>query len=347
MDDLLNVPSASLPGVRELARRYGVSHTTVERALAYLEELEILAPAERGRMRRINNARLQKMARWKGQTPTQRILFIVDLHEIDLSYVAKRLFTCFRELCARDGFFLSPVEIMNVPPSKLKLLLAELRPHGAILLVLSKTTLDAVHARNIPAVGIGIDDTRFPCFKSADSYRKAWLKAAEAGHVRIAMPVVAVDATNAEWRVRYERRVQRMEQLSAPRKIPFSRNYNLPIIPSTTAEAYHSVLDGLFRHTPPTCLILQDLSHDLAASSFLQRRRLRIPEDVSVIVLMQDPLLADVLPTIAHAELYPDHALAQVFDKLKEQMKGLRSHEQVELPIQWVAGDSLAPPHKP
>ena len=342
MDDLLRSPGATLPGVRTLAPRYNVSRKTVERALAYFEELGILAPAEGGRKRQIHNARLRKVASSKGNMSANRILFVsVVFKEIQTSHLVKHIFENFRELCEKSGFFLSPFDAARASPSKLKTLLAELRPRGAIVHGSGNPALNAVLALDIPAIGVAMRDSRLPCFFHRNGYLDAWLHARAMGHSRVAMPVVmGAEAV-------YEEFASELKQLADRGGFAFNPVFNFPKVQTATVEEYHDLLDRLFRHTPPTCLVLDDLSHYLAASSFLQQRRLRTPSDVSIILLTQDPLLADILPSIAHNIRYDPNGLARAFATLREQMNGLRSHEQVVLSARWVPGDSLAPPPKP
>lgn len=61
MDDLVRHPIATLPGIHALGRQYKVSKITVELALKSLEDLGVIAPAQRGKRRRIKQANLRKI----------------------------------------------------------------------------------------------------------------------------------------------------------------------------------------------------------------------------------------------------------------------------------------------
>ncbi len=75
--------------------------------------------------------------------------------------------------------------------------------------------------------------------------------------------------------------------------------FNLPDWEDTCA-GFHACLSNLFQHTPPTALILDEVSFCVAALQFLGRRGLRVPEDVSLVCTDAAPAFAMCEPTIAH-----------------------------------------------
>jgi hypothetical protein len=75
--------------------------------------------------------------------------------------------------------------------------------------------------------------------------------------------------------------------------------YNLPDWDDST-EGFQQALDTLFAITPPTALILQEAPLLFAAQQFLQSRRLRVPQDVSLICTDNDPHFSWSTPSIAH-----------------------------------------------
>lgn len=65
-----------------------------------------------------------------------------------------------------------------------------------------------------------------------------------------------------------------------------------------TIEGLENCLDALFRITPPTALLLESANYYTAACSFLTRRGLRVPRDVSVICMKMDPALKFCVPAV-------------------------------------------------
>jgi DNA-binding LacI/PurR family transcriptional regulator len=95
-----------------------------------------------------------------------------------------------------------------------------------------------------------------------------------------------------------------LDQLAA-HGLPVS-DYNFPAWDETIPD-FHKCLESLFRVTPPTALIIDEVPPFIAAQQFLARRRLRVPEDVSLVCTDTHSALEWCLPTIAHihCEVYP------------------------------------------
>jgi DNA-binding LacI/PurR family transcriptional regulator len=142
----------------------------------------------------------------------------------------------------------------------------------------------------------------------------------------------------------YERVAVKLEKHLSWDKPSFSRRYNLPSCRGITPKEDQAALHKLFRYTPPSCIIVHGLTHYLAVASFLQSKRLCIPDDISVIVCFEDPLLENIVPSIARFTLLSDDVILHAFHVLKEQMRGFKSQEQEEIIPAWVPGGSLAAP---
>jgi DNA-binding LacI/PurR family transcriptional regulator len=90
---------------------------------------------------------------------------------------------------------------------------------------------------------------------------------------------------------------QFLEELGAL-GIPTGR-YNLPEW-ENRRRSFHQCLDALFRHTPPTALILGEPALFFAAQQFLAREGLAAPRDVSLLVLESHPAFAWFEPEVSH-----------------------------------------------
>ena len=76
-------------------------------------------------------------------------------------------------------------------------------------------------------------------------------------------------------------------------------SYNLPDW-KESAEGLQDLLDRLFRHTPPTALIIGEVSTFIAAQLHLAQRGILAPRNVSLICDDPDPVFAWCRPTVAH-----------------------------------------------
>lgn len=341
IDELVHQPSTTLPGMRVLAEQYQSSVSTIEQALNHLEEMGITEPVQHGKKRQVNLPKLRKIASLQGRMDN-RILFLATVdHSAPL---ARAAFEQFLELCDREGLSLDYIQIPT-EPSEVHELLTAIQPRGIILFGVPGPIEKLAASLHIPSVWIGTRIMRpfhVPGYYYVDisnlfslAFQRAWA----AGHRRIVAPMVTphfyYDKFAAEIKKEYPGGAK-----------AFSKRYNLPIIESVAATDYIAGLREIFRYTPPTCLILYDVSHYLVVTSFLLEKRLRIPDDISVILLTADPLLDDIIPTIDHCTLFTD-GMEKPFNLLKEQMNGLQSSEQISAEPTWVPGGSLAAPKTP
>jgi DNA-binding LacI/PurR family transcriptional regulator len=104
-----------------------------------------------------------------------------------------------------------------------------------------------------------------------------------------------------------------------------------------------TLLNGLFKATPPTALIMTEACGCIGALSFLARRGLQVPKDVSVVTLQSDPTLAWHEPEIAHLKWpvkpYVRH-IARWVDAL---VHGGTFLDQARLSTELVQGSSIGP----
>ena len=142
----------------------------------------------------------------------------------------------------------------------------------------------------------------------------------------------------------YEEMVAELETRFSREGANFSRHYNLPLLRGSNSARYIELLHDLFRYTPPSCIILHDLTHFLPSASFFLQNGKRIPDDISVILLYDNPMLGYMSPSIAHFSLFTADIIRRAYHVLREQMSGLRFHKQEEITPVWVPGDSLAAP---
>ncbi len=75
-------------------------------------------------------------------------------------------------------------------------------------------------------------------------------------------------------------------------------DYNLPSW-EETADGLERRLESLFRFTPPTALILVEPLHCVTTLLFLARRGIQVPQDLSLVCVVTDPMLAWHRPALA------------------------------------------------
>jgi DNA-binding transcriptional regulator YhcF (GntR family) len=161
IDDLVEHPISVLPGMRELTKKYKVSRPTIERALSYLEDLGVIAPAQAGKRRQINLDKLQAISSRKGLTD-QRILFL-SVRPNSPGHISKNVYEAFHRYCDQEQFDLSYMEVPSEPLA-IHDLLTTTQPRGVILYVVPEAVEKIVSSLNIPAIGIGKRFSLIPRF---------------------------------------------------------------------------------------------------------------------------------------------------------------------------------------
>jgi DNA-binding LacI/PurR family transcriptional regulator len=341
VEEFHSTPGTALAGVDALGRQHKVSRLTVKRALNHLEELGIITPAECGKKRQVNLNKLHKVALLQDPGRSRiRLVFLTECPESNPAYMTRSLYEMFHKLCDQEMLFLTYIQVPS-DPAELRALLSSIRPRGAILYCVPPAVGETVVALGIPAIDVGGQESRvFPHFFTpyAPLLIRAFEHARAAGHSRITIPMTHKKGPG------YEGMAAALEKQFSSAPMTFNRRYNFPLIGGDAVEDYHTALRELFRYTPPTCVIVHGLPDYLIVSSFFLKEGLRIPDDVSVILLSYDPAMVNITPSMAHFVLFSEADSLKAFHVLKEQMSGFRSHEEIKLLSTWTPGDSLAPP---
>ena len=118
--------------------------------------------------------------------------------------------------------------------------------------------------------------------------------------------------------------------------------FNLPDW-EQSKEGFGDLLNSLFGSTPPTALILDEPFLFNAALHFLARRRLRVPEDVSLICTDADPGFAWCEPSVAHMRWDYRPVLRRVVRWAANVSHGKRDLRQTLTRAEFVDGGTVGP----
>ena len=119
-------------------------------------------------------------------------------------------------------------------------------------------------------------------------------------------------------------------------------SFNLPDW-DETATGLHMRLHSLFQVTPPTAMIVDELPPLIAVQQFLALRRLRVPEQVSLVTTDYDTSLALCQPAIAHINWHPQPVIHRVVQWAQNVSKGRADLKQTQLPAEFVTGGTVGP----
>lgn len=118
--------------------------------------------------------------------------------------------------------------------------------------------------------------------------------------------------------------------------------YNMPDW-EETAGGFHCCLEKLFRHTPPTAIIADEVHCFLGAMQFCERRGLRVPEDVSLICTDADPGFCFFDPPVSHIHWEAAPIVRRVLRWAGDVAKGKDALRQSQTPARFIEGGTIGP----
>ncbi len=108
-------------------------------------------------------------------------------------------------------------------------------------------------------------------------------------------------------------------------------------------EGFHSRLESLFERTPPTVLIFDEPALFFATEHFLSRRRLAVPEDVSLLVLEDHPAFAWFRPPVSHLRTDSRQWVRRVVQWANNVARGRDDRRETLTHARFIAGGTIGP----
>ncbi len=118
--------------------------------------------------------------------------------------------------------------------------------------------------------------------------------------------------------------------------------YNLPDW-GDTPEELHRILDSLFRHTPPTALIIDDTALFLATMQHLAGIGIVAPEQVSLACTDPDPSFEWCRPTITHIAWDSRTVIKHVVNWASNISRGKDDRRRITSNAKLVVGGTIGP----
>ena len=276
-----------LPGRERLAAELGVSHMTVSRAVEQLQDEGLIVSEGTGRPRRIvlpeagRESRKLRIAVLRFEPDDTKLYFVVDfVHQL-------------REAGHQVRFADQTQCGLKLDVKRVAKLVEKTGADAWIVIAGSNEILEWFASRPTPCFGLFGRISVLPIAGAGPSKNLAYAAAArrlvELGHRRIVLLTRWAAETTT-----MERFLEEMRVLGIP-----VGDYNRPVF-SDSPEELQRILAALFATTRPTAIVAgnQDMHH--AVQQFLARRKLLVPEDVSVISGDPDPSFGWCRPTVAH-----------------------------------------------
>ena len=118
--------------------------------------------------------------------------------------------------------------------------------------------------------------------------------------------------------------------------------YNLPDW-EETAEGFNRLMENLFRSTPPTAIIIDEICWFTAALAFFARHGIRVPEHVSLVSGDCETILDKCHPGFAQMRWDNRLIVRRVVRWVDAIRKGKEDRKIINIPAEFVPGHSIAP----
>jgi DNA-binding LacI/PurR family transcriptional regulator len=275
----------AVPGVVEIARHFNVSKFSARGALKILESEGVLYSRGAGRSRDLVSAEPKGM----GKTCRVGILPTVPLHQ-EFSFVQNTIGLIQSEV-EKSGHhcFISSRALSQLGNDPARVLRHIGREHADAWIVnrARRDILTALAEHPTPVYAMGGYFTGLPIAGSvADivpALRQAIDELVALGHRKI------VSILPTRWRVPEPiPTAQALLDILRSKGIPVG-DYNMPDW-KESPEGLSNLLESMFQVTPPTALIVVEPAQAVGVLSFLARKKLRVPEDVSLLSMIIDPI---------------------------------------------------------
>ena len=325
--------TARLPGRERLAGDLGVNAKTVEAALRQLEQEGVLSNPGKGRRRIIVAGESHPVAPLRialllSEKDDARVDFIVDIRQHLL-------------LSGHEAFYAEQSLVdLAMNPRRISTLVSRTTADAWIVVAGSREVLESFAASPVPAFALFGPMTGIRLAGAGPRKAPAIVEAARTllglGHRRIVMLV----------RPRRRRPVPALpeqaflDELQAHGIVPAP--YHLPEW-DESPERFLTMLESIFRLTPPTALIVDEAALFVAVMQFCLTNRLRVPEDLSLVCTDADPAFAWCSRSVAHIDWNCGPVLRRVFQWADQLSRGKSDLRQTGSVARFVPGETIGP----
>lgn len=327
--------SSELPGKHQLAAELGVNNKTVEGALRLLEKTGLLLPQGAGR-KRIINPRRRRSSR------ALRIALLLNDHTLDEK---TKLYLEVRHALTDAGHTIitlpKSLTTLRFDPKLVAAFVRKTKADAWIIVAGSRGVLEWFASQSVPAFALfgnragikipSVSPNKPPAIEAATRHLL------DLGHRRIVL---------------LARRATRLPHptpglaafLETLRSGGFQiGEYNLPDWEETNA-GFHECLRSLFRFTPPTALIVDEVTYFVATMQFLLLHGLRVPSDVSLISTDDDVALSHCHPPAACMSWNLQPVIRRVVHWAANVSRGKADFTQTLTPAEFIPGGTIGPP---
>ena len=322
-----------MAGQKQLAKLLGVSGKTVELALVLLEEDGILVGRGTGRRRKI------VLPEELAKPPTLRVAILChEQSDQSLDYQIE----CKNKLeAAGHTVFYAPSHLTELKMNVRRLARMVKKTEADAWVVLGGTRevlqwfmqqktpvfADSGRRRRLKIAGIGPDHV--------PALTEATQRLIDLGHQRIVLldslyKVSEPGTIGAAF----------LDALSAGGIT--TGPYNMPGWEGGL-EGLYAYLDSSFQRTPPTAIIAGSGANYFATQSFLVNRGIRVPQDLSLICVDNDPYFNQCQPPVSHIRWNSQPIVNRIVSWVRNISQGKEDARQTMIKAEFVEGGTIGP----
>lgn len=324
--------SGTMSGRNRLAKELGVNRKTVEAALRQLEHEGLLVGQGAGSKRRIVLP--------KGTTAVRPLQ--VAILNYDPLGQTEGYKTELRHLLGEAGHtaFFTPKSLteLGMKVSRIRRLVEKTEADAWVVCAASREVLEWFSMQSEPVFALFGRRAGLPVAATGpdkpSAYTAATRRLIKLGHRRIAL-LCHEERRRPEPGATERAFLAELEAYQIP-----TGEFNLPSW-KDTREGFQELLDGLFRVTPPTALLIDETHLFNATQQFLAKRSLQVPEDVSLVCTDPSPDFIWCEPSIAHMRWDARPVTRRIVRWAANVSRGRQDVRQTFVPAEFVEGGTI------
>lgn len=331
-----------LPGLRELARVYGVSVPTVRMALSLLVDEGLLEMAGAKRRTKILNGGEASVE--TGDVTKRRVVLVVARRELHkMGAVGRRVIHEFERAMTKSGWSVEfrAFNFYDVkrPRKSWDGLITECDPFCVIALSGRPVLIDWVrkHGRRIAFCGgVGAaEETRIVAVSNCAMLEESMTKLIASGHRRVIYPQID---RSENLREKLEAGMMKCYETAG---IDFSRSVHMPIIMIWDQGAYEEMIVEVLDHSRPDAILCSCEDELAALLGVMMRKGLVVGKDIAVVLMGQLDAFSWFRPEIASFK-FPQNRLTRGLVRICEAW--YQGHDVPDglLKADFIEGDSIS-----